>query len=192
MELLQTFNTYFIPQIDNVRSSLFLKQDQFVEFDLGKDISLYAFFGPGGDSSYSYELTYNGKLYVILYDFEKPKALNLELVHKWTEKYVEESNPEINMPIDLDEAAFFQYSTLNDISELDYDVYRAVLDYSFNMNKELMNMHNEYNTEQYYLYEGKLYKYTNHKVQFYSAWNRQFHDCPHVGLNVLVAKGQKL
>lgn len=191
MLLITQFHKYITPNRDDIVQSLIESNGKFIDKNYRNDCSLYAHVT---DESYSFciEVKYKNLLYMSLYHSDKPTILNLEIAKQWNSEEIEDSFPELNLPSDMDEAAFFQYSVLHDIRDYPYALYKAILDFSYSVSEEVQRKLNDFWTEQYFLYENKLYKYTNGKVQFYSAWNRLFHDCPHVSVNVLFAKGQKL
>lgn len=192
MLLITKFHKYFTENRERIVELLMNNYcSEFSLLNFTKNVSIYSRMDNVGKSSMSYELSYKDKLYILLYDFESPLVLNVEIATEWNETELEEALPELDIPIVLDEAEFFQYSLLNDIRDLPYALYRAVLDFTFSVHDEVQKKMEYYSLEQFYLYEGRLYRFLEDKITFYSSWNCSYHPCPHVTIEILKEKGQK-
>lgn len=192
MLLITQFHKYFTANRDMIVQKLIAAEyPNFTDIQLSKHVSMYARY-VDNESSYCLEMQYKGKLYIILFRTDKPEILNLEIATNWNEEEIEECLPELNLPSDMDEAAFFQYSILNDVRDFPYALYRGIIDFCTSIDQEIKIDMDEYWNRQYFLYEGKLYEYYQKEVKFYSSWNCMFHECPHVNIELLREKGQKL
>lgn len=192
MLLITQFHKYFTAYKDKIVEDLISTEyPRFVDIQFTNYVSLYARY-VDGESSYCFEMKYRNKLYIILYRTDKPEILNLEIATDWNDEEIAESLPELDLPSDMDEAAFFQYTLLNDVRDFPYALYKAIITFCRSVDEEVKLHMDEYWSRQYFLYEGKLYEYYQKEVKFYSSWNRMFHECPHVNIALLREKGQKL
>lgn len=191
MLLITQFHKYFTSNKEMIVQKLTSGYPHFTDIQLSKHVSMYARY-VDNESSYCLEMKYKEKLYIILFRTDKPEILNLEIATDWNEEEINDCLPELDLPSDMDEAAFFQYSILNDVRDFPYALYRGIIDFCISVDNDVKINMDEYWNKQYFLYEGKLYEYFQKKVKFFSAWNHMFHECPHVTIELLREKGKKL
>lgn len=142
-------------------------------------------------SLYCFEMEYKHELYILSYNFALPKMLSVEICQNWSSDEVEESGGEFVIPHDLDEAGFFQQSVLHNMNALTYDVYREIIDYTFELDKSVASMKDDYNSVRYFMFENKLYCYSNLEVTFFCNWTQSWLDCD-VHIDTLRSKGKQL